>query len=257
MASANHESSISRQTLAGIPPEPSRGNCSHGLLHRTDAHVRRPVLLLRDRPRPENNPAFQRDPKSECSLDRAAAARSVAVRAGAQIPFVRLHALIERIDLDGRRSNAAGEREEPFRYEGNGGIAGFIKVAAKWIAASCKERELWWNFRNTQMQQTDQNAVSTKAERYEQRDLDKLYFGKSDVETAEMDRAFADELDAGMFGEGNAYDDAVNEGPDKRMVGGSTVEQWEYVRSVGPLPFYKEDLRYTGRKLVNVPWWER
>jgi len=33
MASANSENSRSRQTLADVPPEPSRGNCSHGLLH--------------------------------------------------------------------------------------------------------------------------------------------------------------------------------------------------------------------------------
>ena len=37
-ASANSENSRSRQTWLDIPPEPSRGNCSHGLLHRTDAH---------------------------------------------------------------------------------------------------------------------------------------------------------------------------------------------------------------------------
>jgi hypothetical protein len=39
MAPANSKNPRSRQTLADIPPEPSRGNCSHGLLHRTDAHV--------------------------------------------------------------------------------------------------------------------------------------------------------------------------------------------------------------------------
>jgi len=89
MASANSENSRSRETLADVPPEPSRGNCSHGLLHRTDAHVWRPVLFLCHRPRPAEDPAFQRDPKSECSLDRAAATGGMAVRAGAQIPFVR------------------------------------------------------------------------------------------------------------------------------------------------------------------------
>jgi len=36
MASANPENSRRRQTLADVPPEPSRGNCSHGLLHGTE-----------------------------------------------------------------------------------------------------------------------------------------------------------------------------------------------------------------------------
>ena len=50
MASANPENSRSRRTLADIPKEPSRGDCSHGFLHRTDAHVWRSVLLLCHRP---------------------------------------------------------------------------------------------------------------------------------------------------------------------------------------------------------------
>src|ERR1700675_822440 len=50
MASANPENSRSRRTLADILKEPSRGDCSHGFLHRTDAHVWRSVLLLCHRP---------------------------------------------------------------------------------------------------------------------------------------------------------------------------------------------------------------
>ena len=41
-------------------------------LHRTNAHVWRSVLLLRDRPRPAEDSAFQRNAKSECSLGCAA-----------------------------------------------------------------------------------------------------------------------------------------------------------------------------------------
>ena len=39
MASASPENSGSGQALADIPAEPSRGHCSHGLLHGTDAYV--------------------------------------------------------------------------------------------------------------------------------------------------------------------------------------------------------------------------
>jgi hypothetical protein len=79
MASASPEKSRSRQTLADVPPEPSRGDCSHGLFHGTDAHVWRSVLLLRHKPRPAKNSAFQRDTKSECSLDCPADAGGMAV----------------------------------------------------------------------------------------------------------------------------------------------------------------------------------
>ena len=101
MASANSENSRFRQTLADVPPEPSRGKYRHGLLHCTDAHIWRPLC---HRPRPAEDSPFQRDPKSECSLDRAAATGGMAVCAGAQIPFVRSR-------LKGRNGcNFGGER---------------------------------------------------------------------------------------------------------------------------------------------------
>src|SRR5215470_14307891 len=46
LASTNAENSRSGPALANVSAEPSRGHCRDGLLHGTDPHVWRPVLLL-------------------------------------------------------------------------------------------------------------------------------------------------------------------------------------------------------------------
>jgi len=67
MASASPENSRSGQALAGIPAEPSRGDCSHGLLHGTDAHLRCSVLLLYHRSLAQLcQEKLQADPFSGC-----------------------------------------------------------------------------------------------------------------------------------------------------------------------------------------------
>jgi len=183
-----------------------------------------------------------------------------------------LCALIERIDLDGRRRNVTPTfREmEPWRYEGNGGKDGFIRTAAKWIAETCKERELWKTYRDVEMSPADQNAVSTDAA--PETDLNRLYMSKRDEETAAMDRYFA-ELNTAWFSDdepvgvptdeesvrilqGNPYDYAVNHGPDMRPTRTEREPDWVYSRSGEPLPFNRMVDRYIGPSLVNVPWWE-
>lgn len=175
-----------------------------------------------------------------------------------------LHAVMERIDLDGRKRNLTPTFQEtvPFRYTG---VAdGLIRVVAKWIAASCKERELWWAFRDMQMS-ADQNAVRTEAV---ERDLDKLYKWDeetdtwSDEETAACDRAHTDVLNAALFDDDtlgdtttDAYDAVADWGPDMRPTSVRKESDWEYPLAC-PCGYRSGGLQYVGPPLVNVPWWE-
>jgi hypothetical protein len=65
MDPASSERSRFREALADVPQKPSRGHCGNGFLHRPNAHVWCAVLLFRHRPRPEEDPAFQCDAKSQ------------------------------------------------------------------------------------------------------------------------------------------------------------------------------------------------
>ena len=68
MDPASSERSRFREAMADVPQKPSRGNCCNGFLHRPNAHVWCSVLLFRHRPRPTEDPAFQCDAKSHCTL---------------------------------------------------------------------------------------------------------------------------------------------------------------------------------------------
>ena len=59
------------------------------ILHHADDYVWRSLLLLCDRPRATKDSGFQCDAQSQCPLDRAADAGSMAVRRCSQIPAVR------------------------------------------------------------------------------------------------------------------------------------------------------------------------
>ena len=77
MDPASSERSRFREAMADIPQKPSRGHCGDGFLHRPNAHVWCSVLLFRHRPRPAEDPAFQCDAKSQCTLGCTAIARSM------------------------------------------------------------------------------------------------------------------------------------------------------------------------------------
>ena len=68
MDPASSERSRFREAMADVPQKPSQGHCCDGLLHRPNAHVWCSVLLFRHRPRPAEDPAFQCDAKSQCTL---------------------------------------------------------------------------------------------------------------------------------------------------------------------------------------------
>jgi len=168
--------------------------------------------------------------------------RSIDVNGNQQQPSG-LHALIERIDLDGR-----DHKTKPFRSKG--GVKGFIKAASRWIAASCKERELWWNYRDVQMvnywgvpkddskKKTLQESPSWKqGKRYSFREMD------ADI-VDEMNVAQFDDVTVSEAG----YDAEVQKGQDRRTVKVPQATQWEYVRSDEPLPFLRYVLHYMGRK---------
>ena len=89
MGSASPERSRSCEALAHFPQESSRGRCRDGLLYRLNTHVWCSVLLFRHRPRPAQDPALQCDAKSQCSLGRAAIARSVGLQTAAPILAIR------------------------------------------------------------------------------------------------------------------------------------------------------------------------
>src|SRR5437867_3461139 len=57
--------------------------------HRSHAHIWCTLLFFRHRTRSAQDSPFQRHQKSECTLDRAADARGVAVHTGPQVPIVR------------------------------------------------------------------------------------------------------------------------------------------------------------------------
>jgi hypothetical protein len=170
-----------------------------------------------------------------------------------------LQAIIEDISLDGRKRNLTRtfQVREPFRF--SGGKVAFIAGAATYIAKQCKNRKLWWNFRDTQMTPTDQNAVRT--EPVPELDLDRLYMSKRDEETAAWDRMHTDERLTAFFSD----DDVAEE--TQRAVSHSLFDdddesvtvhgEWMYSRSGEPLPFNRMVDRYNGPPLVNVPWWER
>src|SRR5882724_11497479 len=89
MDPASPERSRSREAMADVPQESSRGNCCQGLLYSPNAQVRCSVLLFRHRPRPAQDSALQCDPKSQCSLGCAAVARSVGLQTAAPILAIR------------------------------------------------------------------------------------------------------------------------------------------------------------------------
>ena len=89
MDPASSERSRSREALADVPQKPSRGHCCNGFLHRPNAHVWCSVLLFRHRPRPAEDPAFQCDAKSQCTLGCTAIARSMGLPTAAQILAIR------------------------------------------------------------------------------------------------------------------------------------------------------------------------
>ena len=89
MDPASPERSRSREAMADVPQESSRGNCCHGLLYRPNAQVCCSVLLFRHRPRPAQDSALQCDTKSQCSLGCAAIARSVGLQTAAPILAIR------------------------------------------------------------------------------------------------------------------------------------------------------------------------
>jgi len=78
-----------REAMADVPQKPSRGHCCNGFLHRPNAHVWCSVLLFRHRPRPAEDPAFQCDAKSQCTLGYTAIARSMGLQTAAQILAIR------------------------------------------------------------------------------------------------------------------------------------------------------------------------
>ena len=170
-----------------------------------------------------------------------------------------LHAYAERINLDGRKRNLTRTFKErkPIRF--SGGKDAFISGAKKWIAESCKERELWWGFRDVQMTPTDQNAVSTEAA--SEIDLDRLYMSKRDEETAAWDRERTGELITASYSDDDIPEETqhavshslFDDDDDSVIVHG----EWMYSRSDEPLPFNRMVDRYIGPKLVDVPWWER
>jgi hypothetical protein len=89
MDPASSERSRFREALGDVPQKPSRGHCCNGFLHRPNAHVWCSVLLFRHRPRPAEDPAFQRDAKSQCTLGCTAIARSMGLQTAAQILAIR------------------------------------------------------------------------------------------------------------------------------------------------------------------------
>jgi hypothetical protein len=104
LASTSAESARSSPALADVSAEPSRDHCRDGFLHSADDYVWRSLLLLCDRPRATKDSAFQCDAQSQCPLDRAADAGSMAVRRCSQIPAVR-----SRFEVWQRRGSAARE----------------------------------------------------------------------------------------------------------------------------------------------------
>src|SRR5580765_6591861 len=86
---ASSERSRFREALADVPQKPSRGHCGNGFLHRPNAHVWCSVLLFRHRPRPAEDPAFQCDAKSQCTLGCTAIARSMGLPTASPILAIR------------------------------------------------------------------------------------------------------------------------------------------------------------------------
>jgi len=80
MDPASSERSRFREAMADVPQKPSRGHCRNGFLHRPNAHVWCSVLLFRHRPRPAEDPAFQCDAKSQCTLGCTAIERSMGLQ---------------------------------------------------------------------------------------------------------------------------------------------------------------------------------
>src|SRR5208283_4023847 len=89
MDSASPKRSRSGQAMADVPQKPSRGHCCDGFLHRPNAHVWCSVLLFRHRSRPAEDPAFQCDAKSQCTLGCTAIERSMGLQTAAQILAIR------------------------------------------------------------------------------------------------------------------------------------------------------------------------
>ena len=75
--------------MAYVPAQSSRSDCRHGLFYRPDAHLWCAVLLFRHRARPAQNSSLRRHAESYNSLDRAADAGSMAVRASTPVLVVR------------------------------------------------------------------------------------------------------------------------------------------------------------------------
>jgi hypothetical protein len=77
MDPTSSERSRSTEAMADVPQKPSRNHCRDGLLHYPNAHVWRSVLFFCHQPRPAEDPASQRDAKSQYALGCTAFARSM------------------------------------------------------------------------------------------------------------------------------------------------------------------------------------
>ena len=102
-----------REAMADVPQKPSRGHCCNGFLHRPNAHVWCSVLLFRHRPRPAEDPAFQCDAKSQCTLGCTAIARSMGLPTAAPILATRPRRQVWRRGVfgcegHGKRANSHG-----------------------------------------------------------------------------------------------------------------------------------------------------
>ena len=113
MDPASPEKSRPGEAMADVPQKPSRGGCCNGFLHRPNAHVRFSALLFRHRPRPAEDPAFQCDAKSQCTLGCTAIARSMGLQTAAPILATRPRCKVWRRggfgrEGHGKRANSHG-----------------------------------------------------------------------------------------------------------------------------------------------------
>src|ERR1700730_1444877 len=83
------QESSTHEALAGLSAQSPRGDCRDGLLHGTDAHLQRTLLLFHHQPRPSSHLALQYQSASHEQLDCSAATRGLPLRCGPQVPGIR------------------------------------------------------------------------------------------------------------------------------------------------------------------------
>ena len=124
MDPASSERSRFREAMADVPRKPSRGHCCNGFLHRPNAHVWGVsdcfLIIGHDR---REDPAFQCDAKSQCTLGCTAIARSMGLPTAAQILAIRSRRKVGAEVFSAVRDMGSEPTRTAFRSPWQNGVA--------------------------------------------------------------------------------------------------------------------------------------